>query len=100
MRRMNAITVIARWRVTPGKLAEVSALLDELITCSRAEPGCRSYRVFADEVDPNRLVLVEEYANAAAVDAHRATEHFQRLVLGRIVPLLESREVQRLVALT
>ncbi|MDB5281931.1 MAG: hypothetical protein JWO06_1006, partial [Bacteroidota bacterium] len=29
----------------------------------------------------------------AAVAAHRASDHFQSIVLGQIVPLLENREV-------
>ncbi|MDX2010075.1 MAG: putative quinol monooxygenase [Myxococcaceae bacterium] len=96
---MSSLTVIARWRFAPGRRAALAPLVDELVDRSRAEPGCRSYRVFVDESDPDVLVLVEEYLDAAAVDAHRASEHFQRLVLGQIVPGLVSREVQRVVPL-
>jgi quinol monooxygenase YgiN len=38
-------------------------------------------------------LLVERYADRAALDAHRASVHFRSLALERIVPLLADREV-------
>ncbi|GAA2094064.1 putative quinol monooxygenase [Streptomyces albiaxialis] len=88
--------VVARYRTLPGKEDEVLALLDTMAEASRQEPGNRQYRVHRGAEDPRTVVLYEEYDAEADFDAHCATGHFQDLVLGKVVPLLEHREVLRL----
>ncbi|NGO69709.1 putative quinol monooxygenase [Streptomyces boncukensis] len=88
--------VVARYRTLPGRQDEVLALLDTMAEASRREPGNRQYRVHQSTEDPRTVVLYEEYGTAADFEAHCASEHFQDLVLGRVVPLLEEREVLRL----
>jgi quinol monooxygenase YgiN len=39
------------------------------------------------------LVLFEGYKNADAVEFHKNSEHYQKVVAEQIVPLLENREV-------
>ena len=43
---------------------------------SRQEPGCTSFEVFRSADDPSVFLLEEGYVDEAALDAHRATEHF------------------------
>jgi quinol monooxygenase YgiN len=88
--------VVARYRTRAGAQDEVLALLDEMARQSIAEPGCRGYRVHQGIEDARVIVLYEEYDAEADFTAHCASEHFQALVLGKIVPLLESRDVVRL----
>ncbi len=70
-----AIEVVVRVRsgqgdeFTPLILANARAAV-------RDEPGCRDFRVFRSEDDPDTFVLVEEYDDAAALEAHRATPHY------------------------
>lgn len=40
-------------------------------------------------------MLYEEYATEADFTAHCATPHFREIVLARVLPLLESRDVLR-----
>jgi quinol monooxygenase YgiN len=88
------IQIIARYTVSAGKEAEVLGLLSTLAAAARAEPGNRAFTVYR-QVDADReVVLLERYASAAALDEHRATRHFKDLVLERIVPLLDRREVE------
>lgn len=61
----------------PGKADELRALLDGLVTSSRAEPGNLRYDLWQDRSDPDRFVLDELYAGPDAVAAHRAAPHFQ-----------------------
>ena len=92
--------ILARWRVREGALDTVLGLLPELIAASRREPGNQLYRVFQHgAADQRTLVLLEGYADRAALEAHRQSEHFQRIVVGRIVQLLEEREVSELIEL-
>jgi quinol monooxygenase YgiN len=88
--------VVARYRTNPDAQEQVLALLDEMTRRSLAEPGCRGYRVHQGVEDARTIVLYEEYDAEADFTAHCASEYFRDIVLGRVVPLLESRDVVRL----
>ncbi|MYS83188.1 putative quinol monooxygenase [Embleya scabrispora] len=88
--------VVARYRTNPDTQEQVLALLDEMTRRSLAEPGCRGYRVHQGVEDERTIVLYEEYEAEADFTAHCASEHFRDIVLARVVPLLESRDVVRL----
>lgn len=94
----QAITVIARWQPHDGALGEVLALLAELRPQSLAEPGCLGYEVYRGVDAPHQLLLVERYADQAAIEAHRQTAHYQTLVVQRALPLLANRQVELLHA--
>ncbi|MEU8720771.1 putative quinol monooxygenase [Streptomyces antimycoticus] len=87
--------VVARYRTKEGAENTVLPLLDAMAAASRQEPGNLAYRVHQGTEDPRALVLYEEYVSEAAFTAHCATPHFQEIVLGKVVPLLESRDVLR-----
>ncbi|MFF3172080.1 putative quinol monooxygenase [Streptomyces sp. NPDC057900] len=87
--------VVARYRTRPGEQDTVLPLLDTMAAASRREPGNLGYRVHQGTEDPQAIVLYEEYATEADFTAHCATPHFQEIVLGKVVPLLESRDVLR-----
>ncbi|MFE9814668.1 putative quinol monooxygenase [Streptomyces sp. NPDC005773] len=87
--------VVARYRTRPGEQDTVLPLLDTMAAASRQEPGNLAYRVHQGTEDPQAIVLYEEYATEADFTAHCASPHFQEIVLGRVVPLLESRDVLR-----
>lgn len=89
----NPIHVFATWRVKEGQLDTVLDLLTEVAQKSIAEEGNLFYKVHQSNTEPNTLILFEGYKDEAAVAEHRNSEHFQTLVIGKIVPLLESREV-------
>ncbi|MCX4965619.1 antibiotic biosynthesis monooxygenase [Streptomyces sp. NBC_00654] len=87
--------IVARYRTKPGEEDTVLPLLDTMAAASRQEPGNLAYRVHQGIEDPRAIVLYEEYATEADFTAHCATPHFQDIVLGQVVPLLESRDVLR-----
>jgi (4S)-4-hydroxy-5-phosphonooxypentane-2,3-dione isomerase len=41
------------------------------------EPGCHEFNISVSQKDPNHVVLFEVWENAAALDAHRASDHFK-----------------------
>ncbi len=84
--------VIARWTAAAGNEAQVDAALQKLAVASRLEPGCRLYRPLRSSEDPRVFLLVEEYEDEDAYQAHAASEHFRRYALEEGIPLLESRE--------
>jgi quinol monooxygenase YgiN/predicted GNAT family acetyltransferase len=94
---MTQLQVIARYTVTFGNELEVESLLTQLADATRAEPGNLSFATFRQLDDERELVLLERYASFDAFTAHRATSHFKDLVLGQIVPRLDSRVVETFV---
>lgn len=84
--------VAARYYTQKGRDDEVARLLQEMIPISLAEPGCALYTVNRSVDDPRRFLLYEQYRDEAGYQAHTASDAFKERVLGRIVPLLESRE--------
>jgi len=89
----QTINVFAKWQVKEGKLNTVLDLLAEVAKQSRAEEGNLFYKINQSSTDANTLLLFEAYKDEAAVADHRGSAHFQTIVVGQIVPLLENREV-------
>jgi len=94
---MTQLQVIARYTVTFGNELEVESLLTQLADATRAEPGNLSFATYRELEDERKLVLLERYASLDAFTAHRATSHYNDLVLGQIVPRLDSRVVETYV---
>src|SRR5580704_1628987 len=94
---MTQLQVIARYTVTFGNELEVESLLTQLAEATRAEPGNLSFATYRQLDDERKLVLLERYASLDAFTAHRATSHYNDLVLGQIVPRLDSRVVETFV---
>jgi quinol monooxygenase YgiN len=84
---MSGIGVIATLRVQPGKEAEFEGVFAELAAAVNAnEAGNSYYRLFrAGETGVYKVL--ECYDDQAALDAHRASEHF-RSIGARLGPCL------------
>jgi autoinducer 2-degrading protein len=87
------IHVFAKWQVKQGQLDTVLTLLPEVVKKSTSEEGNLFYKVSQASSNVNILILFEGYKDEPALDQHRNSEHFQTIVIGKIIPLLESREV-------
>ncbi|WIM93068.1 antibiotic biosynthesis monooxygenase family protein [Actinoplanes oblitus] len=71
---LRAIVLI---ETRPGRGAEQAAAFTALAPVVRAEPGCLRYDMHAVEGDPDRFVLIEEWASAEALRAHDAAPHMR-----------------------
>jgi autoinducer 2-degrading protein len=67
------------------------AILRELREASRKEEGVIAFEVARSQEKPNVFALWEEYRDEAALDFHKATEHYNRLVLDGVRPLARER---------
>jgi quinol monooxygenase YgiN len=83
--------VVAHYYAKEGKADEIAAILKEMVTLSRAEPGCLVYYVNRSQDDPRKFLLYEQYRSREDYEAHKATPHFQEKILNTVVPMLESR---------
>ncbi len=57
---------------------ELRALLTDAERAALARPGCRRYTFSTSLADPDRFVLVSEWDDQAALDAHYASPEFTR----------------------
>ena len=87
-----AVVLVAAWVGREGEEERIPALLAELRKHTLEEPGCLVYQPCRDRDDPRRFLIFEVYRDEDALRAHSESEHFQRLVLGEALPLLQSRE--------
>jgi quinol monooxygenase YgiN len=85
--------VTVQWRAKPGVEERLAELCDELTDLSRSEAGNHFFEAHRSHQDGRRFNLYAEYADAAGYEAHLASEHYTRLVVGEAIPrLLASRE--------
>jgi autoinducer 2-degrading protein len=83
--------VAAQYYAKEGKADEIAAILQTMIPLSRAEPGCALYTVNRSRDDPRKFLLYEQYHDRSGYEAHMATDAFKENILGKVVPMLESR---------
>ena len=75
---MDEVRVIARCVAREGKRDQVRALLQGMLTPTRAEPGCRLYELY-ESSSGGRFYFYETWESQAALDQHVATPHFKHL---------------------
>lgn len=63
--------------IVPADRDKFVALVKENGTAAVKEPGCHEFNISVSQNDPNHIVLFEIWDSAAALDAHRATDHFK-----------------------
>ena len=54
----------------PGKGAELAQAMAERCRAVQQEPGCEQYELFRSAEDPDTLVLLERWSDAAALEVH------------------------------
>jgi quinol monooxygenase YgiN len=71
--------VVATLKVKAGMETQFEAVAKELVAKVNAnEPGCKLYALPTGDT-PGTYVFMERYVDQAAMEAHRATEHFKTL---------------------
>ena len=69
--------VVAKIKVKEGMQQQFEAVAMKLVSAVRAnEPGCKLYALHRSE-DPLTYVFLEQYQDQAAVEAHRASDHYK-----------------------
>jgi len=84
-----SIVLVVRMTAQLNKAEELAEVLKELAVESRQEPGCELYIPTQDPENAHSFLLFEQYVDKAALDAHAASDHFQRLAVGVFPSLLD-----------
>jgi len=64
--------------IVPAEFDKFMAVAKENGAASVHDPGCREFNIMVSKDDPNHVFFFEVYDDAAALEAHRATEHFKK----------------------
>jgi quinol monooxygenase YgiN len=65
-----AIRLVVTITAAPGKGAELAQAYKTRCAEAMQEPGCEQFEIFQGVADPDRLTLLERWADQAALDAH------------------------------
>ena len=67
--------VLIFFQAKPDKSAKLDGLLADLVTLSRAEPGCRYYEPFRDGQNPDKFIVIEAWDTPEQWQAHLKAPH-------------------------
>ena len=87
-----SFVLVVRMKAKEGEEGRAAELAGELAAASRQEAGCEAYVPCRDPEDAGSFLIYEQYRDEAGFEAHGASEHFQRLAVGGLFELMESRE--------
>jgi quinol monooxygenase YgiN len=93
------VSLTVRLRFSSEDRDEVVQLFREMARATRQEPGCVSYVPHWVESDPSTALIYEQYRDEAAVEAHRASAHFAKFVIGGLFQKMLDRTVENLQAI-
>lgn len=94
------ISFTVRMRFRAEDQPRVRECLLALTGPSRLESGCRCYIPHLVDGDPSTVLIYEQYVDEAAVEAHKATEHFERYAVGGLYQLMLDRQMETLLAVS
>lgn len=83
-----ALFIFARFHALPGREGELESALRDNLAPTRAEPGCRSIRLFRSIRDDRLFYIHSRFEDEAAFERHAALPHTVRMI-GRVEPLLD-----------
>ncbi len=93
------VSFLVRLRFEQADRENIAQILHDLALASRQEPGCVTYVPHHMDGDPETVLIYEQYRDQVALDAHRASPHFQRYAVGGLYQLMKDRSVENLTAL-
>jgi quinol monooxygenase YgiN len=82
-----------------GDHEEIAAILCSLTEASRKEAGCVSYIPHFVEGEPCTVLIYEQYADGAALEAHRNSPHFRQYAIGGLYQKMRDRQLETLTAI-
>ena len=99
---VGPVIIVSGWlRVLPEQRQAYLDGCRAVVEAARAAPGCIEFHLGADPLDPERIVVFEQWASASHVDDFRAADGPQPTHLDAIVDAhVEQHDVARSTGLT
>lgn len=76
-----AIRHVVTVQVAAGKAASFADVFKALQKAAQQEEGCEQYELFQSLDDPDKMVIMERWANQELLDRHMAAERAQNSAL-------------------
>ncbi len=92
------LSFTVRMRFSEKDHQRVVECLKQLQVASRREPGCITYNAHFVADDPATVVIYEQYADEAALEAHRGSAHFKQYASGGLYQMMVDRGLENLNA--
>ena len=64
------VRLVITMHAKPGKGTEIAQAMADRCRAVQHEPGCQQFEVFQSVLDPDKLVVLELWADQAALDVH------------------------------
>jgi len=93
------ISFTVRMRFEEADRAAVAEMLRRATEATRQEPGCISYIAHFVEGEAATVVIYEQYVDAAALEGHRSSPHFEQYVSGGLYKKMLARQLEKLEAI-
>jgi len=93
------ISFTVRMKFREEDRQQIDEILRSLTQASRNEPGCVTYIPHRVDGDPDIVVIYEQYQDDDALDAHRASSHFQQYAISGLYQKMLERSVENLAAI-
>jgi quinol monooxygenase YgiN len=77
---MSIVTVVAKVVARQDSIEAVKAELLKMIAPTRAEQGCREYRLHQDHDDPALFLFYENWESMACLERHMDSRHFKEYI--------------------
>jgi (4S)-4-hydroxy-5-phosphonooxypentane-2,3-dione isomerase len=81
--------------IVPAQFDAFMALAKVNGAATPQDPGAHEFNIVVSQTDPHHVMFYEVYDNAAALDAHRTTEHFKTYAAGT-KDMVANRKVDQL----
>ena len=88
------LILAVRVTIKAGHEDEVIVPLRKLQEETRREPGCISYFVQRSRENARRYLIYEQYQDQAALDTHRASDHFKEYGTNGLYRFVEERQAE------
>jgi quinol monooxygenase YgiN len=84
------IVLLVQFTVKTGNEDQARHFLQKMQEPSRKEPGCLMYMGHQSSKDPRHFFFYEQYENAEALDAHRASAYFREFITNGLEKIMET----------
>ena len=88
------ICVAVTYLIQPGQEERAIELFAALTQQTHAEPGNLYYLAHRSPTEQRRFFIYEQYTDQAALDTHRASQHFIQFATNGLFTILEKREAE------
>lgn len=76
----STVCALVRFTVKPGREEAFKSLIGSIRDATRAEPGCRAYKLNQSLDDPTSFTFVEKWESEAAMAGHLGAPHVQAIL--------------------